>query len=63
METFGGFDVPFPAAMPWYYRTMGGWVSLLAASGFVIDTILEPAHPDTGEPLSLLIIAVPSLRR
>lgn len=60
METFEGFESTFPAAMPWHYRTLGSWAALLAGSGFVIDRLLEPSHPGTGEPLSLLMVAVPS---
>lgn len=59
-ETFSGFDVAFPRPMPWYFRTLESWVSLLRQSGYRIVDVREPRHPETGEPLSLLFICEPS---
>ncbi|WP_013334569.1 class I SAM-dependent methyltransferase [Gloeothece verrucosa] len=56
-ETFTGFGVGFTEAMPWYFRTLSSWVSLLRGSGYCIDKVHEPVHPNTGEPLSLLLVA------
>ncbi len=54
-ENFQGFGVAFPSAMPWYYRTLGSWLSEIAEAGLVIRTLDEPVHADTGRPLSMLL--------
>lgn len=54
-ETFGAFDIDFPAAMPWYFRTLDSWRAALAAAGLRIAQGREPVSPATGEPLSLLL--------
>ena len=57
VETFEGFGGTFPEPMPWYYRTLGSWISLLHRSGYRVLDLREPVHPNTGEPLSLLFTA------
>ena len=52
--TFGGFGVPFPESMPWYFRTLETWASEIRRAGLTISQIDEPLHPDTGRPLSIL---------
>lgn len=54
-ETFTGFAVAFPTAMPWYFRTLGSWTTVLHDAGLQLRLIDEPLHPDTGRPLSLLL--------
>lgn len=54
-ETFAAFDLPFPATMPWFARTLGSWVAELRAAGLAIVELHEPAHPESGRPLSLLL--------
>ncbi len=54
-ETFQGFGVSFPAAMPWYFRTLGSWVTELDGAGLRITALGEPMHPDSARPLSLLL--------
>ncbi|MDH4609804.1 class I SAM-dependent methyltransferase [Pseudomonas sp. BN102] len=56
-EDFAAFAGEFPEPMPWYFRTLESWCELLRRSGYRIETLREPAHPDTGEPLSLLLEA------
>lgn len=48
-----GFQQP----APWYFRTLGGWISLLARSGFTLREIREPLHPATRQPASIIFIA------
>jgi 2-polyprenyl-3-methyl-5-hydroxy-6-metoxy-1,4-benzoquinol methylase len=43
--------------MPWYFRTLSSWVALLREAGYALDDLREPAHPGTGDPLSLLATA------
>ncbi|HEX6251358.1 MAG TPA: methyltransferase domain-containing protein [Gemmatimonadaceae bacterium] len=54
-ERFDAFDIHFPAAMPWYFRTLDSWRTTLAAAGLRIAQQREPASQATGEPLSLLL--------
>ena len=46
--------------MPWYFRTLGSWVALLRAAGYVLAELREPLHPETALPLSLLMTAEPA---
>lgn len=59
-EEFSGFGDEFVEPMPWYFRTVGSWSRAIHGAGFTIEQLAEPAHPETAEPLSLLIIAVPA---
>jgi 2-polyprenyl-3-methyl-5-hydroxy-6-metoxy-1,4-benzoquinol methylase len=59
METFAAFGSAFRTAMPWYYRTVERWVEEFHDAGFCIVALREPRHPETSEPLSLLLIAQP----
>ena len=45
------------APMPWYFRTLESWLRLLRDSGFILDALTEPRHPDDGRMLSLLMEA------
>lgn len=56
-ETFAAFGAEFPESMPWYFRTLSSWVGVLHQAGYRIDELREPAHPQTTDPLSLLLIA------
>ncbi|MDF1503598.1 methyltransferase domain-containing protein [Roseisolibacter sp. H3M3-2] len=57
-ETFAAFAIPFPMHMPWYFRTLAGWVEALAAAGLRLERLGEPVHPDTRRPLSLVLTAL-----
>ena len=56
-ETFDAFGGRFPSAMPWYFRTMGSWMTDLHAAGFVLESVSEPRASGAALPLSLLISA------
>ena len=56
-EDFRGMQIPFSAAMPWYFRTMSSWVAAVTGAGFTIAELREPIHPETRRPASLLIVA------
>ena len=58
-ETFADFDGDFEP-MPWFFRTFGTWVRTLDAAGLRLAEAREPAHPETGAPLSLLLVAEPA---
>jgi 2-polyprenyl-3-methyl-5-hydroxy-6-metoxy-1,4-benzoquinol methylase len=54
-EQFHGFGVAFPAAMPWYFRTMASWYRELEVAGLMLHEMEEPLHPETRRPLSMLL--------
>jgi 2-polyprenyl-3-methyl-5-hydroxy-6-metoxy-1,4-benzoquinol methylase len=57
-EDFAAFDGGDWAAMPWYYRTLGSWRTVLCDAGLEMREIREPAADD-GRILSLLIVCAP----
>jgi 2-polyprenyl-3-methyl-5-hydroxy-6-metoxy-1,4-benzoquinol methylase len=54
-ETFAGFGGAFGAPMPWYFRTVGSWLRLMAGAGLRVGALEEPIDPESGRPLSLLL--------
>lgn len=60
LERFDAFSVPFPAHMPWYFRTLAGWGAALREAGLGLVTLAEPVHPESGRPLSLMLTAAPT---
>lgn len=56
-ETFAAFRTVFPSSMPWYFRTLGSWVTSVLAAGFVLRALEEPVAAGQSTPLSLLITA------
>lgn len=55
-EDFAGFGPGF-GPMPWYFRTLEDWLSGLDAAGWRLRSLKEPGHPETGQPVSLLLVA------
>lgn len=55
--SWADFDAAFRDPAPWYFRTLESWVKLLGDSGLRLDALLEPLHPHTGRPASLLLSA------
>jgi 2-polyprenyl-3-methyl-5-hydroxy-6-metoxy-1,4-benzoquinol methylase len=53
--SWAGIDAKFGEPAPWYFRTLHSWTQLFSKSGLRIETILEPCHPETGLPASLII--------
>lgn len=43
--------------MPWYFRTVSGWLQLLQDAGWLFKHLAEPVHPQTLKPLSLILTA------
>lgn len=56
-ERFAGFGAAFPAAMPWYFRSMAGWERLLLDAGWRLIHQMAPADPAGGLAMSLILIA------
>ena len=57
-EAFDGIGSGFEP-MPWYARTFGAWVRTVDAAALRLAEAVEPLHPETGAPLSLLLVAEP----
>ena len=55
-ETFDGVEGDFEP-MPWFFRTLGSWVRVVTAAGLTLTDVREPADPETGAPLSLILVA------
>lgn len=41
--------------MPWYFRPLDSWRGVAEAAGLRVSAVAEPRHPETGQPLSLLL--------
>lgn len=55
--SWAGFDGEFVDPAPWYFRTLESWQSLFIQSGFERPEIVEPLHPSTQQPASVIFIA------
>lgn len=55
--TWAGFGDEFTDPAPWYFRTVGSWVALLARAGMRVAELREPLHPATGAPASIIFVA------
>lgn len=56
-EDFAAFSGAFRESMPWYFRTLTSLSEEIGNAGLVIDRVIEPRHPETGQPVSLLVVA------
>lgn len=57
IERFDRLGSGFVEPMPWYFRTLQSWIDVLGEAGYVLAALHEPRHPDTDQPLSLLLRA------
>lgn len=55
-ETFDGIPGPWPEPMPWYFRTIGSWMSAFARAGYRVTEIREPMYPDRPVPASIVFL-------
>jgi 2-polyprenyl-3-methyl-5-hydroxy-6-metoxy-1,4-benzoquinol methylase len=56
--SWAGFSEDFTDPAPWYFRTLGSWIALLAACGMSRVRVTEPLHPATQKPASLIMTAM-----
>jgi 2-polyprenyl-3-methyl-5-hydroxy-6-metoxy-1,4-benzoquinol methylase len=54
--TWLGFRGEFRDPAPWYFRTLGSWISLLRRSGFEVMECREPTAPDGRAPASVIFV-------
>jgi 2-polyprenyl-3-methyl-5-hydroxy-6-metoxy-1,4-benzoquinol methylase len=55
-ETFAAIEGEWPEPMPWYFRTIGGWVEAIARNGFELTAVREPLDGEGVRPLSMIFI-------
>jgi len=51
-----GFGPEFLQPAPWYFRTLAAWVKLFSESGLHLAACLEPLHPQTQRPASIIFV-------
>ncbi|MFA5985053.1 MAG: methyltransferase domain-containing protein [Methylococcaceae bacterium] len=51
-----GINGDFSDPAPWYFRTLASWLALYAEHGFKLCEIIEPLHPATQQPASMLFV-------
>jgi SAM-dependent methyltransferase len=54
--SWAGFSSDFADAPPWYFRTFASWIALFTDHGLRLLEVREPVHPETGKPLSLILV-------
>lgn len=54
--SWAGFHETFQDPAPWYFRTIGTWKRLFSESGFELVNVIEPIHPRTGVPASIIFV-------
>jgi 2-polyprenyl-3-methyl-5-hydroxy-6-metoxy-1,4-benzoquinol methylase len=55
--SWAGLDAAFTHPAPWYFRTLGSWLKLLADHRLRILEMREPLHPLTQRPASVIFMA------
>lgn len=56
VESFAGFGAGFAQPMPWFFRTLESWLSLLNQTDWRLQWLQEPLHPESEQPVSLLLL-------
>jgi SAM-dependent methyltransferase len=54
--SWSGFSSDFIDPPPWYFRTLESWIRLFGENGLRLLEVREPVHPDTGKPISLILM-------
>ena len=54
--SWAGFNSAFADAPPWYFRTVSSWLALFTAHALRLVEMREPLHPETGKPVSLILV-------
>ena len=58
--SWDGFSSEFIDPAPWYFRTLGGWVSLFVENRMQLLDVREPLHEKKMQPASIIFTAVPT---
>lgn len=54
--SWAGIEGDFATPAPWYFRTLQSWIDLIVDNGLVVERMIEPLHPDTGKPASVIFV-------
>lgn len=54
--SWAGFSSDFTDPAPWYFRTVSSWLALFEDHGLRVVAMREPLHPDSGKPVSLILV-------
>ncbi len=54
--SWDGFSKKFTDPAPWYFRTMGTWISMFVENGLKLEKIKEPLNPKTQNPCSIIFV-------
>ena len=60
VETFSALAEGFAEPMPWFFRTLESWLALLQETGWRLQWLQEPLHPESEQPVSLLLLLTPA---
>ncbi len=60
VETFSALAEGFAEPMPWFFRTLESWLVLLQETGWRLHWLQEPLHPESEQPVSLLLLLSPA---
>ncbi|MEI7038056.1 class I SAM-dependent methyltransferase [Fulvimonas yonginensis] len=52
--SWAGCGEGFAEAAPWYFRTFAGWLASFRAAGLQLIDLVEPLHPETARPASVI---------
>ena len=55
--SWAGFDPAFTEPAPWYFRTLESWTRLLRWHGLRVRELIEPLHPVSQRPASIIFLA------
>ena len=55
--SWAGFDPAFTDPAPWYFRTLESWTRLLRGHGLRLLEMIEPLHPLSQRPASVIFVA------
>lgn len=58
--SWAGLGDGFGEAAPWYFRTLESWIALFAKHRLALIELLEPLHPQTLRPASVIFVARPA---
>lgn len=54
--SWSGFGDEFSDPAPWYFRTLNNWIKLFCEHQMRLCELIEPIHPATGQPASVIFI-------
>ena len=61
--SWAGCGTGFSGPAPWYFRTLESWRALFTENGFHVCEIVEPVHPTTRKPVSVILVGTIPDRR